>query len=269
MNAEVVIKYDSPPECTHGAGILLYMTRPVAEGHEVAFVLSQESFVKDWNQSGCWSAFEGGAKPNEGCEETAAREFVEETSGSIPLFGTTDPRAIAAQLREQQYAFRICVNRSVKTAPRRDHVTFLVRVPWGAEVHEMFHKTYDPLSHFDQCVGSAALADERARSLGSDDPRRAAMQDEVLRRRQRAADCYRDLPVVLRQHPGVRGELERVVPDYLEKRDVRVVSLRHVQHVLHRRDTRVVPHGLRMRYSFVPVIKAAIQALNSEGGVLR
>lgn len=269
MNAEVVIQYDSPQDSTRGAGVLLYMTRGEGPGREIAFVLGQESYVKDWNQSGCWSAFEGGRKAGESCEQTAAREFVEETVGAVPLFGTSDPAQIAVRLAQGEYALRVSVNRGSGTAQQRNHVMFLVRIPWGTPVVEMFASVYGPLNHLQQCALSAATASARAEAMVPQDPRRAAICAERQERRKRTHLCLSTLPAHLRSHPALAGTADDPVVsiDYLEKRAVQVVPMRRLEQVLSRRDTRVVPHGLRLRFSFVPVIKTVIHELKTRAGV--
>jgi len=269
MNAEVVIQYDSPQDCMRGAGVLLYMTRGTGALREIAFVLGQESYVKDWNQSGCWSAFEGGRKAGETCEQTAAREFVEETAGAIPLFGSTDPGVIAERLALGEYALRVSVNRGTSASHQRNHVMFLVRIPWGTPVVAMFDAVYGPLNQLQQCAISATTASERADAMVSHDPRREALCAERQARRTKTRSCLEALPTHLREHPALSGTAEdpTVAIDYLEKRAVRVVPMRRLEQVLGRRDTRVVPHGLRLRFSFVPVIKTVIHELKTRGGV--
>jgi hypothetical protein len=63
-----------------GAGVLPFF---VCATRGVCFLLGEERFVAEWNGSLCWSGFEGGNKGSETPERNAAREYLEETMGSV------------------------------------------------------------------------------------------------------------------------------------------------------------------------------------------
>ena len=118
--------------------MLLYMTRGEGPGREIAFVLGQESYVKDWNQSGCWSAFEGGRKAGKLRADRGAVSGNRRCSAAVwdERPGSDRCAASAGSMR--------CASASagLGTAQQRNHVMFLVRIPWGTPVVEMFASVY-------------------------------------------------------------------------------------------------------------------------------
>lgn len=134
--------------CPHvvGAGIL-----PIAfgENEEPQFLLGKERYVSHWRGSLKWSGFEGGRKPGETPEVTAAREFVEESLGSVPLLLETETtekkegvdriQLIAEALKAGKYIVRIvlCIIHP-DVSHRRYHVTYVLRTPYSPNVVTRF-----------------------------------------------------------------------------------------------------------------------------------
>jgi hypothetical protein len=270
MNADVTITYGPPPEPIHGAGILPFMVRPGSNPAEIAFVLGQEAYVPGWNQGGCWSSFEGGTKDGESCEETAAREFVEETMGSIAIQGRSTCEEIAELLRQEQYVARITVDRCCRSTERHCHAIFVLRIPWGTPVERHFNTIHRPIQNIAEMCVSVQRMRERE-EMQRQQSRRGGGEPHAIyaKRVQILRDTYSSLPTLLRQHAALRPlkttELESpcvsVNPDYIEKRAVRAVPLAVLQKALLDRGSRRASPVIKLRYSFVPVIKTAIHEI--------
>ena len=260
MNAHVVSTYGPTAENVVGAGILPFMTRTVEGKVEIVYILGQEDFVNGWNQSGCWSGFEGGRQSGETCEQTAAREFFEETLGTIPIEGCATVEALAASLADGNYVLRIAVCRTVKPT-RRDHVTYVMRVPWHDDVNQRFTAVRNPLARIHELGTSESMLRERAQQPGAAEQFREAYARKV----EQVDRQLESLPAPLDAHPAIAtvwdphtGRSRRkVTRDFVEKRQVAPVTIRMIQQVIAARGMRVVPYGMRMRFAFIPVIKTA------------
>lgn len=255
-------------ETFRGAGIVLYMTRRRDGRWETHFVLGQEDFYPQWNQSGCWSGFEGGRKPGEGVEDTAAREFVEETMGTIAINGRSGASDIARMLRERQYAVRIDVTRGSgeEGHATRRHVVFLVRVPWDEDIASEFSATRGALAAL--AVRCAARDTAAARGTERGTERCAA---EAAERTRDVAEALSSLPAPVLLHPAVIQPDDpaavRVHPDYMEKRDVRLVSLAYLRSLItcrKQRYGRAHRGRLKLRYIFIPTLRAIIDIFDHE-----
>ena len=129
---ETFFEFEKIRDRVIGAGIL-----PVAfdANDEAHFLLGKERYVNHWRGSLKWSGFEGGRKGGEEIERTAAREFVEESLGSIPLKGDIEPTIdiVVDMLRNEEYVARIvlCIVHG-EDVDRRYHVTYLVQVDYDA-----------------------------------------------------------------------------------------------------------------------------------------
>ena len=128
---------------TIGCGIL-----PVAKNDkgQTCFLLAKEQHVPYWRGSHKWSAFEGGRHIGESIEETAIREWTEESVDSIlPL--TTD------MLVNKDYVCRYTLNviQNKKTTLQNSskyHVTYAVEIPYNEEYTSIFKKNRDALIAF-------------------------------------------------------------------------------------------------------------------------
>lgn len=261
MNAHVITTYGSSVENVVGAGILPFMSRVVDGKVEIVYILGQEDFVNGWNQSGCWSAFEGGRQGDETCEQTAAREFFEETVGTIELNGCQTVDELAQSLREKNYVLRIAVCRCTKPL-RRDHVTFVVRMPWQDDLTAKFSASRTPLARIYEMGISEKSLYERATHKGVTNKKFNDAYHRKVAQLDKACD---DLPQQLQSHNALVQEFDhqvgrvrrKVKRDFVEKRRVAYVTIRMVHHIVNAKSFRVVPYGMRMRYAFIPVIKTA------------
>lgn len=280
MNAEVSVtvttaKNELSPDNCVGAGILLYMARNGAAGAEVAFVLAQEDFFDGWNQSGCWSAFEGGAKDGETAARTAAREFCEETMDVVGLDDARSIDDIERRLLAGDYAMRVTVWRD----GCRPHVTYLVRIPWGTDVVSPFAAAREPLGRLRALCAAEESVRERMTTARSGGAASAAHLFLMwLKRYSAVHEAYARLPQWLRHHGAVqhrpsdakRSATLSISPEFLEKRAVRVVPLEEIRYAMQqRRGRRRQPRRLKLRYKFVPVIKAVIAEIDRMQGLRR
>lgn len=116
-----------------GASILCFSIDPVFK--RIYFLLGKERHNYRWPAgSSKWSDFGGGVAPGDTCEEqTAAREFVEETLGVVKWGETsqvpiTSPTQIAEELKEGKYLFKILHGNKF-----RKFVMFVKQIPWDPE----------------------------------------------------------------------------------------------------------------------------------------
>ena len=111
-----------------GAGVL-----PIAKHNgKIYCLLGKERFINHWRGSLKWSGFEGGRKPNEKIEYTAAREFVEECIGIVKIDGksiTID--SVLQFILEKRYFAKIviCICHN-DFSEKRYHVTYVIEVDY-------------------------------------------------------------------------------------------------------------------------------------------
>ena len=126
---------------TIGRGIL-----PVAKDEQgrTCFLLAKEQHVPYWRGSHKWSAFEGGRHTGESIEETAIREWTEESVASVlPL--TID------MLKNKDYICRytlnVIQNRKVcqLSMNNKYHVTYAMEIPYSEEYASIFERKRDAL----------------------------------------------------------------------------------------------------------------------------
>lgn len=259
MDAQITESEENTP--FHGAGIVPYMVRCHAGTQETLFLLGQEDFYPHWNQSGCWSGFEGGRKEGESEEDTAAREFVEETMGTIPVNGHVTSDEIAQSLRDSEYAVRIDVTRGKLDAPlsmSRRHVVFLVRIDWNEDIASDFTTTRNALAAL--CTKCTARDTATSREQHS---------STVETRVQEIETFLAGLPGSVLLHPAILSRDDpktvNVHPDYLEKREVRLVSLASLRALVtcrKQRYGRAHRGRIKLRYIFIPTIRAIIDVFD-------
>ena len=119
-----------------GAGII-----PITKiNGEYNLLLGKERYINHWRGSCKWSGFEGGRKSNEDIQETAAREFIEESLCSIS-FCSEKPnlKNITHFLKNKQYftCITLCI---IHTEPleKRYHVTYVVEIPNSTNICDDF-----------------------------------------------------------------------------------------------------------------------------------
>jgi hypothetical protein len=148
--------------------ILPYSICPASK--DIYFILGKESGCSTCNcyleeQEGNyrepvkndWCDFGGGRVDPESYEETAARECVEESIGTIKFWSDEETYddidnlivRLTSDLKRLKYAnkFILCINHGapVDKFPRKYHVCFVKQVPWQPHIQEIFLKKYKTL----------------------------------------------------------------------------------------------------------------------------
>lgn len=128
----------------HGtaAGVLPFTTTP---NGEVYVLLGRERFVHSWRGSCRWSGFEGSRHRGESIDETAVREFVEESLGVIVPH-------MSPHLLRTQYDFRVVMRVTGDRFPlERYHATYAWRLPSRTQACvETFTETRGKIEHIDR-----------------------------------------------------------------------------------------------------------------------
>lgn len=105
-----------------GAGIVPFS---VDDTGVVRFLLGRERWMPAWKGSCRWSGFEGSRKESETMQETAVREFTEESMGVVDAL-----QDAKNMICKKEYASRIVLKISNERYSERYHCTYLMRVPW-------------------------------------------------------------------------------------------------------------------------------------------
>ena len=147
-----------------GAGVLPIM---INTNGKISVILGRERTVPNWKGSQKWSGFEGGRKFPESVEETAAREFYEESMGIVAVDSSGDNvyDAVLRVLRSKQYVTRIalCIHKekpplvastAVASSNDKYHVTYVVQVPYQADLPERFADLRKRLVQLQKIQGS-------------------------------------------------------------------------------------------------------------------
>lgn len=129
-----------------GAGIVPVAMCPDTGAPRV--LLGRERWFPVWKGSCRWSGFEGSRKETEASRATAAREFYEESLGTLLEEGTA--RDVVTRLEARRYWKRIvlCV-RSERNVDRY-HTTFLMPVRWDPEIPLRFHSVRCSIEHVER-----------------------------------------------------------------------------------------------------------------------
>lgn len=231
-----------------GSGILPFMLRDNGHGmQDILFIMAQEDFSYRWNQSGCWSGFEGGSIYEEDDAETAAREFVEESLYSIPLFGSVDPVHIAERLRAGQHCMKVYVRSENQ---RNIHTTYVVETPWNENIIAEFYTIRKCLERINNmiyrgCVGKTGSYEAPCVSKTNAAP----------------ISC---VPTHLREHPAVVAiggtgafDCDKFAA-MMEKRRIRLCTYNDLHYHTHRNE-RKTSAKFRLRYRFVPLVKTVLE----------
>lgn len=140
-----------PPGKIVGASLLCFTIDPV--WFRVYFLLGKERHIPGWRRgSGKWSEFGGSvSRDAPTAEETAAKEFLEETLAVVKFFERdTLPRPdygdIAQSLKRGEYIFKINVVFGTVEEPRH-HVTFIKQIPWDPDAPTRFKACRDLIIH--------------------------------------------------------------------------------------------------------------------------
>lgn len=217
-----------------GASLLCYCVDPTWS--RIYFLLGKERRNPRWKTgSERWSDFGGRVcSKAESAEDTAAKEFVEETLAMVKYFDTdTLPRTqwqdIADSLRQKQYTFQLLFGVACEDGAVRNYVTFVKQIPWDPEAVQRFEKCREVL------VNPVLFAESPLWST------------------------------LLRDNPGVCGSTSppQAKRDYLEKKTLGLWSIPQLQHaidtdgVLSRKDGKVE----RCRQTFTGTVELVLSEL--------
>jgi hypothetical protein len=119
-----------------GAGIVPVARRPDGS---LVLLLAREQHISNWKGSCKWSGFEGGRKQDESIEDTACREWREESLNIVD--------GVEEALRSGSYVCRYTLN-ILQNRPQlarcidsdRYHVTYVVEVPYLNEYIDAFER---------------------------------------------------------------------------------------------------------------------------------
>lgn len=140
-----------------GASLLCYAVDPTWS--LVYFLLGKERKILRWRAgSERWSDFGGSTGGNRCAEDTAAKEFLEETLAVVKYFEhDTIPRSqyedIAASLKAGDYTFKLVFTfAATEQCSSRSYVTFVKQIPWDPQAIVRFEECRDmlmnPTVHF-------------------------------------------------------------------------------------------------------------------------
>jgi 8-oxo-dGTP pyrophosphatase MutT (NUDIX family) len=161
-----------------GASLLCFCVDP--RWGRLYFLLGKERKNTRWpGGSERWSGFGGRtANKNERPEETAAREFMEESMAVVKYFDNdvlprTGYADIAESLRKKDFTFQFTLGMGTGTRPW-SYVTYVKQVPWDPTVIRRFADCRDMLmnasTHYDTDAWRAALTNHPGvRKIVADD----------------------------------------------------------------------------------------------------
>lgn len=130
-----------------GAGVVPFSTD---DQGTVRFLLGRERWMPAWKGSCRWSGFEGSRKDRESMQDTAVREFMEESMGVV-----TDKNTIRNVLNKKKYDSRIVLRISNERVSERYHCTYLTRIPWDETtkaIPETFQARRSEIEHVDRII---------------------------------------------------------------------------------------------------------------------
>ena len=252
-----------------GCGIL-----PVAkdEHGRTCFLLAKEQHVPYWRGSHKWSAFEGGRHVGESIEETAIREWTEESVESIlPI--TTD------MLIKKDYICKYTLNviqnkRTSQPSNSSYHVTYAVEIPYNNEYPSIFTKKREALIALNKLsktlkhtngdiLSIKYIDDDKVKITEKNEEYEISKDDEQIFEMINLTKTIDDLISTFSNLPGVvivRYENNMVKSifvneDYLEKEKLRWWTLEELRDVLY--------NGGRMedevfRVYFLPVLEGMV-----------
>ncbi len=140
-------------ECV-SSGVICFSVEPITK--RIYILLGQESCFHNFRlQRGVWCDFGGKTQKNETPEETASREFAEETLGCVQVcsdkindYNMTE--AMLTCLLKRQYSFRLNFVDNIWDKKREVNqqvlrVFFGKQIPWQPEVPDLFAKVREDL----------------------------------------------------------------------------------------------------------------------------
>ena len=135
-------KKDDIEHFAAGAGILPFSVCPCGDTY---VLLGRERYVPSWKGSCRWSGFEGSRKKNESIEDTAVREFSEESLGVVMSDAT-----IRHKLQTFQYTFRVVLRILNDRISERYHCTYAIRIPFEEGLSLAFSQRRLKIEHIDR-----------------------------------------------------------------------------------------------------------------------
>lgn len=108
------------------AGVLPFRVTGNENQRDIEYLLGKEAEADNYKFSNTWSAFEGGSKPKEAPENTAAREFLEESCGCFNPYSNLEGLILA--LNRRKYTLRV----TCRTRPdslHRSNTLYALQVP--------------------------------------------------------------------------------------------------------------------------------------------
>lgn len=259
---------DTSPQNNNGAGILLFTMVPTeSDGYIPHFLLAREAYDSRWRLP--FSGFEGSSKSTETAEETAAREFVEESLAIVP--GLNTYANVLAMLNRRDYFTKISqlVYSENGAAPAR-YVTFVVQIEYESSLQARFCSLRSQL-YDARTVATAARCERCEMQPSCDDgwvvagrgrsniPPLASAVKALQRMYERDRGTFDMHPAVSisRDDNGQITELH-VHSDYLEKDLLEMWSIEQTEDAIKGKDSTkpVKPY-------FVPTLHAAINAVRA------
>lgn len=255
---------------TTGAGIV-----PIAwHAGEPHVLLAKEHTVPNWKGSQKWSAFEGGRKTGETVDEAALRECSEESLGVL------DAEVDAETLRANRYVCRFVLHVSQRPRAGRFHVCYFCEVAHDDTLPTEFARRRDALllvreraaamaTAAKEAFGSVAPADVRDDgvvlladgSLVDTDASREWMR--LANETEMALLSAREEAVSVRRGSTADCLLEaRVLPDHMEKSELRWWTLSSLRSVLARGG---VAGEEGFRAYFLPVLAGVVEFFERDG----
>ena len=178
-----------------GACILPFCTEP--RDGRIYFLLGKERQTNKWMRaSELWSGF--GGRPlsrSESAEETAAREFVEESSCMVKFFQRdTLPRTAHADIadalkrREFKFSIQFTTPPGASSSPTKVYVVFVCQIPWDPDCLHRFQAHRK--SMLQRCMpttttpAAAADTDHPALSRSDADPSQFSLNKDYMEMQQ-------------------------------------------------------------------------------------
>ena len=269
-----------------GAGIIPVF---VNDAGLASLMLGKERFVSQWRGSHKWSGFEGGRKSGESVEETAAREFIEESLGVLQLEVGVQPTidSVVQHIRRQRYVARILlgITNSKKLPPgcNRYHVTYIIQLPeCGQGIGDEFTARREGLLKLQRQMrqyfanGEAAVQRLPSASrwhVGAGDVPGAVALQKSNGAEANAQPCKEllELDDMIGSLGGIQRAAMRVTrdlegklvaagfnEDYLEKQEIKMWSLHELERVIANRGSL---NGSYFRAYFLPTLQRCVQEL--------
>ncbi len=252
---------DLPQGKVVGASLLCFCVDPTWS--RPYFLLGKERRNVRWPAgSERWSDFGGRTKSkSDSPEDTAAREFVEESLAMVRYFDRdTLPRTqyvdIADSLRTGDFTFQLTIGFGTQERPR-SYVTFVKQIPWDPQALLRFDECRDmllnPNLHF-RSVRWKALVDHNPGVRQVQQKETVTEEEEILAVANTKSSDEEENPV---------KTVVQVKKDFLEKKVLGLWSIPQLQNavecngIMFRRDGRVE----RCRPSFTSVMELVLSEL--------